>query len=324
MGLGSVTGVLESRGGLVSPRWTASPADPAMTGIVSAGAVYFTYLCHPFYNPLEKIEDIGSFTQNDPSHRADPKLSNLLANATEVVELLSQVGTEIEGMQSSQLWDAGLDELALLAAKRGALKKIAKDFRLLYIHGWAPHPMAGSPEHMIIYDHKESLPVQWHTDQSPEAQNPGCSLICMLEWPSSGGGDRLVSSVTQELQNNSTDAVMQSKELVQNHTVVIVHPVMGEKALYVNPVYTKYVAGFDKEESNYLLGFPFDHITKRQDLQCRVRYEAGTVQVWDQRATTPSQTLELRPLANNTLPSLVEEDDGECEKDFARVSLGPC
>jgi sulfonate dioxygenase len=93
--------------------------------------------------------------------------------------------------------------------------------------------------------------------------------------------------------------------------------------------------GFDEEESDYLLGFLFDHIAKRQDFQCRVRYEQGTVLVWDQRVTNHSQTLDypagdrrhgfrLTPLANKPIPSKIEEEDGECAKDYARVQLGLC
>jgi sulfonate dioxygenase len=369
-------------------------------------ALYPDYL--PFYDPLEKVKDIGEFEHFDPGHRADPKLPNLLAKATKVVDLSPHVGTEIDGVQLSQLSSSGLDELALLAAKRGALifrnqdfgdigfqrqKDIVRHFGPLHIHGWAPHPAAGSEEHMIIYDHKDDLrvrqswkgrsPVQWHTDQSPEAQTPGTTFICMLESPAAAGGDTLVSSsvqafkslsprfrkrlegltaihtnndgVTQELKNGQ-NAVMRRAELVQEHPVVIVHPVTKEKALCkdiqivpwlqhitkltlaisdVNPVYTKKIVGFDQEESDYLLKFLFDHIAKRQDFQCRVRYEAGTVLVWDQRVTNHSQTLDypagerrhgfrLTPLANKPIPSKIEEDDGECEKDFGRVSLGLC
>jgi sulfonate dioxygenase len=205
-------------------------------------------------------------------------------------------------------------------------------------------------------------PVQWHTDQSPEAQTPGCSFICMLESPAKAGGDTLISSsvqafnalsprfrkrlegltamhsnndgVSQEMKHGD-GAVMRRAELRQEHPVVIVHPVTKEKALYVNPVYTKYIMGFDREESDYLLGFLFDHIAKRQDFQCRVRYETGTVLVWDQRITNHSQTLDypagdrrhafrLTPLANKPIPSKIEIDDGECEKDYARFSLGLC
>lgn len=122
------------------------------------------------YDPLEKVEDIGAFEHNDPGHRANPALPNLLAGASKVYDLSPHVGTEIEGVQLSQLSKAGLDELALYAAKRGALvfrnqdfgsigleaqKNIARHFGPLHIHGWAPHPKAGSDEHMVIYDHRE-------------------------------------------------------------------------------------------------------------------------------------------------------------------------
>lgn len=108
-------------------------------------------------------------------------------------------------------------------------------------------------------------PIQWHSDQSPEPQPPGTTFIGMLESPAAAGGDTLVSStvaaykalsprfrkrlegltaihtnndgVTQELKNK--DAVMRRSELVNEHPIVIVHPVTKEKALYVNSVYTK-------------------------------------------------------------------------------------
>ncbi|KAK5739011.1 hypothetical protein LTR17_005529 [Elasticomyces elasticus] len=342
----------------------------------------------PFYDPLEKVEDIGTFEHKDPGLRADPAFPNLLKDATKLSDLSPHVGTEIEGVQLSQLSPAGLDELALLAAQRGALvfhgqdfrdigfeaqKKIVSHFGPLHVHGWAPHPAAGSAEHMIIYDHKEDLrvrrswkgrsPIQWHTDQSPEVQPPGTTFIGMLETPSGAGGDTLVSSsvqafkalsprfrkrlegltalhsnndgVTEELKNNGSDAVMRRQELTAEHPVVRVHPVTGEKALYVNPVYTKRIIGYDQEESDYLLGFLFDHIAKRADFQCRIRYESGTVLVWDQRVTTHSATLDypagerrhgfrLTPLAERPIPSMIEEDDGECQKDVGRASLGLC
>jgi sulfonate dioxygenase len=131
-------------------------------------ALYPEFL--PFYDPLEKVDDIGHFEHFDPGHRADPKLPNLLKTATKVVDLSPHVGTEIEGVQLSQLSPEGLDELGLMAAQRGALvfrnqdfseigfeaqKSIVRHFGPLHIHGWAPHPAAGSAEHMIIYDHKE-------------------------------------------------------------------------------------------------------------------------------------------------------------------------
>jgi sulfonate dioxygenase len=124
----------------------------------------------PFYDPLEQVEDLGYFDHVDVGHCADPSLPNVLKGATKVLDLSPHVGTEIEGVQLSQLSPEALDELALLTARRGCLvfrnqdfvnigfeaqKKIVRRYGPLHIHGWAPHPAAGSPEHMIIYDHKE-------------------------------------------------------------------------------------------------------------------------------------------------------------------------
>ena len=153
---------------------TITERTPVVKGLIhrvkneDGSPLYPDYM--PFYDPLEKVEDLGYFDHFDPGHRADPTFPNLLANATKVVNLSPHVGSEIEGVQLSKLSSEGLDELALLAAQRGCLvfrnqdfcdigfeaqKKIVRHFGPLHIHGWAPHPAAGSEEHMIIYDHKE-------------------------------------------------------------------------------------------------------------------------------------------------------------------------
>jgi sulfonate dioxygenase len=67
---------------------------------------------------------------------------------------------------------------------------------------------------------------------------------------------------------------------VPQHPVVRVHPVTGEKALYVNPNFTRHIVGFKTEESEYLLKFLYDHIAKGADFQIRATYKSGTVVVW--------------------------------------------
>lgn len=64
------------------------------------------------------------------------------------------------------------------------------------------------------------------------------------------------------------------------HPIVRQHPVTGEKALYVNPGFTRRIVGFKDEESEYLLKFLFDHIAKAADYHVRAPYEPGTVVVW--------------------------------------------
>ena len=64
------------------------------------------------------------------------------------------------------------------------------------------------------------------------------------------------------------------------HPLVRQHPVTGEKALYVNQGFTKHIVGFKAEESEYLLKFLLDHISKGADFHIRATYEPGTVVVW--------------------------------------------
>ncbi|KAF3014988.1 hypothetical protein G7054_g7764 [Neopestalotiopsis clavispora] len=349
--------------------------------------LYPAYL--PHYDPLEKVEEVGRFEHDDPGHRADPLKPNLLKHATKVFDLSPHCGTEIHGVQISKLSNAGLDEIALLCAERGCLvfrdqdyvdvgfeeqRRIASHFGPLHQHGWMPHPQEGPPEFVIVYDSKDDLrirkswsrksPIQFHVDQSPEAQPPGLTFFAMLESPSVAGGDTIISSsvraferlspsfrkrleglsavhttanpIMRELRDNGNQAVLRRPITKSIHPVVTVHPVTKQKALFVNSSYTQSIVGWDEEESDYMLKFLFDHINRGQDFCCRVRYEAGTVVLWDQRVTQHSQTLDyaagdrrhafrLTPLANTPIPSKVEEDDRqECEKDEARVLLNLC
>lgn len=74
------------------------------------------------------------------------------------------------------------------------------------------------------------------------------------------------------------------KEAVSTtHPLVIKHPVTGKPSLFVNPTIARKVEGFLPEESDALLGFLHNHI-RSLDFSCRVRWEKGTVVVWDQRS----------------------------------------
>lgn len=141
--------------------------------------------------------------------------------------------------------------------------------------------------------------------------------------------------IAREIRDNGDAAVLRRPITKAIHPVVIVHPVTKQKALFVNSSYTQRIMGWDDEESDYLLKFLFDHINRGHDFCCRVRYEPGTVVIWDQRVTQHSQTLDyqagsrrhafrLTPLANVPIPSKIEEDDGECQKDEGRMLLNLC
>lgn len=95
------------------------------------------------------------------------------------------------------------------------------------------------------------------------------------------------------------------REPVENvHPLVRRHPVTGEEALYVNRQFTRRIVGLKKEESgkssfcfrrflssvkpfeDTILNLLYDHIEKSADSQIRLKWEPGTVVVWDNRITT--------------------------------------
>jgi len=68
------------------------------------------------------------------------------------------------------------------------------------------------------------------------------------------------------------------------HPVVRVHPESGERALFVNPVFTRYIVGLTDRESRALLDLLFEQIARPQ-FTVRFRWEPDSVAFWDNRAT---------------------------------------
>ncbi len=68
------------------------------------------------------------------------------------------------------------------------------------------------------------------------------------------------------------------------HPAVVVHPVTGRRALYVNPVYTTRFAGWTREESHALLAQLHRH-SINENFTCRLRWSVRTLAIWDNRCT---------------------------------------
>lgn len=68
------------------------------------------------------------------------------------------------------------------------------------------------------------------------------------------------------------------------HPVVIRHPDNGRKVLYVNPGFTTHFEGWTAEESKPLLEYLYAHAS-RQEFQTRFQWRAGSIAIWDNRAT---------------------------------------
>ncbi|KAF2005053.1 TauD-domain-containing protein [Amniculicola lignicola CBS 123094] len=158
--------------------------------------------------------------------------------------------------------------------------------------------------------------VTWHSDVTYEKQPPGTTFLYLLDGPAAGGdtlfanqaeayrrlspafrerlqGLKAVHSAVEQATNSSNrGGVVRREPVTSIHPLVRTHPVTGEKALWVNPQFTRRIVGFKKEESDFLLKFLYDHVAKGQDFQARVKWAAGTVVVWDNRVTAHSALLD--------------------------------
>ncbi|EGW32747.1 uncharacterized protein SPAPADRAFT_70744 [Spathaspora passalidarum NRRL Y-27907] len=164
----------------------------------------------PTWNKDEHYEPYKFHEYHDPALRADPSFPNLLANA-ETKNISPKLGTEIKGVQLSQLSDAGRDELALLVHQRGVLVFRDQDFvskgpqhfvdYVKYFGNPHIHPTSGRPQeianiHVVLsgdtkedpYNARTNL-VGFHSDVSYELQPPGISFLTVTNLPAGGGGD---------------------------------------------------------------------------------------------------------------------------------------
>ncbi|KAJ7042289.1 hypothetical protein C8F04DRAFT_1176447 [Mycena alexandri] len=309
---------------------------------------------YPFYYPQwdlnEKFTPIEPFEFTDPGSRANPAKPHLLTANTTTHDISPYLGTEVTGVQISQLTPEGLDELALYTAERKVLIFRDQDFKDLgpekqieivsYFGPIHKHPTSGNvkgfPEFHVVYrdadhdEHREYIGLErssltsWHSDISYERQTPGTTFFFILDqacihppaaaWDLTSSSPTTVeayrrlspefqkrleglravhSGVAQADISRKRGGPVRREPIESEHPVVRVHPVTGEKALYVNPGFTRRIVGYKTEESEHLLKFLYDHIAKGSDFQIRGTYKPGTVVVWDNRLTCHSATLDF-------------------------------
>ena len=157
---------------------------------------------------------------------------------------------------------------------------------------------------------KYSYVAGWHTDVTA-AVNPPAASILRAEVVPEVGGDTTWTNLVAAYQGLSApvrafvdglraehryggdrkptgDAAyarrVNDNLLVAIHPVVRVHPVTGERALFVNPGFTSHIVDVEPRESRAILDLLYAELT-RHEYTVRFRWEPGSVAFWDNRAT---------------------------------------
>jgi alpha-ketoglutarate-dependent taurine dioxygenase len=239
-----------------------------------------------------------------------------------VEPLTPVIGAEVDGVDLATVDDETWAEIETAFAKHQVLffrdqdlgpePLLALGRRLgpVHVHPAAPS-LDGYPEVMLIHADERSKVVAgngWHTDVSCDEQPPMATLLWMQTVPDAGG-DTLFASTTAawdalsgpvrafltplravhdgahvyagrygQDEKSSRDGKFPRAE----HPVARTHPVTGRTSLYVNRGFTTRIRGLKPAESAALLGFLFDHV-EDPHFQCRFRWRAGSLAMWDNR-----------------------------------------
>jgi len=290
--------------------------------------VYDNATVFPATEPFEVV-DKGTLADKAKPHLFQTNNSDVV-----ITKLTPRVGTEIRGLQLSQLSDNQKNELALLIAERGVVvfrgqdfkdigpqkqKEFGEYFGRLHVHPVGAHVKDHIELHNIYLGPDNLYRAQrrstrltttgYHSDVSYEHQPPAITILTLLQVPSTGGDTGWVSQVaayerlSEPIQKlleglraehsgfpQAEGATRDGKfvrraPVISKHPIVRVHPATGQKALFVNPGFTKRIEGLKDEESDALLKLLFAHISGGQDLQVRVKWDDQTVALWDNRIT---------------------------------------
>ena len=69
-----------------------------------------------------------------------------------------------------------------------------------------------------------------------------------------------------------------------SHSVVLRHPEIDKRSLFVNALFTSRIQDLTDMESRRLLKFLFEHIVT-EEFTVRLRWKKGTLAIWDNRST---------------------------------------
>ncbi|KAK5656994.1 hypothetical protein OQA88_3517 [Cercophora sp. LCS_1] len=166
----------------------------------------------------------------------------------------------------------------------------------------------GNKEEIMRFMEERTTTCLWHQDVSYEVQPPGYVLLGLLDGPDVGGDtvfastgeayrrlspavraflDTLTTHHTSSKMINHAKALggLYRKDAVDTvHPLVRVHPVTGERCLFVNGEFITKIIGLKDSESKMLMEFLLNHVTGGPDYQVRVNWAPRTIVMFDNRS----------------------------------------
>ena len=226
-----------------------------------------------------------------------------------ITPLSGALGAEITGVDVARLSD---DELA--AVKQALLDhhviflpgqsptadahaSFARRFGEVEIHPFLPKLDDDHPEIVVLEAEAGYIADIFHTDVTWSSSPPIASVLHMVKCPGRGGDTiwtnqhlvyEALSPPIRDLLDGLT-AVHTAKtfghpEQLAEHPAVRIHPETGRRSVYVNRQFTSHFPQLRRSESDALLEMLFA-FSEQPHFQCRYRWSAGAVAVWDNRCT---------------------------------------
>ena len=239
-----------------------------------------------------------------------------------VSPLTPAIGAEIGNVDLGQVTDQEIIDIraALLKHKVVFFREqtlsqaqhigLARGFGELEIHPATPSSQS-NPEVLHIAHGPESKGQEnfWHSDVTWREKPSLGSILKAVKVPAVGGDTLFANMVLayELLPENMKEAITgrvaihdiarvfakrlnkSAEELRERypaveHPIVRTHPETGESVLYVNTAFTSHIKDMDRDESAQLLRTLY-LTAANPEIQCRFRWEKGSLAFWDNRAS---------------------------------------
>ncbi|KAJ5642968.1 Alpha-ketoglutarate-dependent sulfonate dioxygenase [Penicillium longicatenatum] len=211
----------------------------------------------------------------------------------------------------------------------------------------------GNREEIARFLEARTTTTLWHQDVSYEIQPPGYVMLGLLQGPEVGGDtvfaatDMAYKRLSPTLRGflDTLNTVHSSAKMINHtrltgglvrkdavdtvHPLVRIHPVTGEKCLFVNAEFITKIQGMKEPETKWMLDFLMNHIVTGHDFQARVRWQPRTIVLFDNRATTREYPLFLdvgtdaNQCADSAIVDYLDEEYGaKARHIFRLIALG--